>query len=110
VEVLDTFWWRARGLLGRASLPRDRAVVLPGCGSIHTFGMRFILDVIFFDTSGRVVRADFGVRPWRILRGGRNAKSVLEAASGRLLPSALQPGVRLRWLSESDDHASGIPI
>ena len=65
-----------RGLIGR----RDVALLLPRCRSVHTFGMRFALDLVWLDGAGRVVRIDRGVRPWRV-RSCRAARCVLELPS-----------------------------
>ena len=46
-EVMDGFGGRARGLLGRTGY--EGAMVLPRTRSVHTFGMRFPLDVAFCD-------------------------------------------------------------
>ncbi len=57
------------------------ALLLPGTRSIHTFGMRFALDLIWLDSDGNVVRVDRGVPPrrMRFCRGGR---SVIECNAG----------------------------
>lgn len=71
---------RAR-LLGLAWLPPpgDAAVLeLPGCRSVHTFGMRFALDLTWLDRDGRPLRVDLAVPPSRV-RWCRRAASVLEA-------------------------------
>jgi uncharacterized membrane protein (UPF0127 family) len=49
---------------------------------VHTFGMRFALDLIWLDRTGAVVRVDRDVAPRR-LRGCRRARAVLECAAGR---------------------------
>jgi uncharacterized membrane protein (UPF0127 family) len=67
---------RLRGLIGR----RDVALLLPRCRSVHTFGMRFALDLVWLDGGGRVVRIDRGVPPWRV-RSCRAARCVLELPS-----------------------------
>lgn len=67
-------------LLGLALLDRDRAgpgLLIPRCRSVHTFGMRFRLDVLFLDRGGRVVCRRAAVRPGRVLVE-RRAASVLE--------------------------------
>jgi len=70
---------RLTGLLGR----RDAAFALeiPRCRSVHTFGMRFALDLVWLDRGGEVVRIDLGVRPWRV-RSCRAARSVIELSAG----------------------------
>ena len=71
---------RLLGLIGRRSLAQGVAVEIPRCRSVHTFGMRFPLDLIWLDDERRVVRIDRAVPPWRI-RACRQARSVLEADS-----------------------------
>ena len=75
---------RLTGLVGRRSWPAGVALEIPRCRSVHTFGMRFAIDLVWLDTDRRVVRLDRGVPPWRV-RSCRRARSVLElrAASGR---------------------------
>ena len=54
---------RLVGLIGRRSLARGVALEIPRCRSVHTFGMRFPLDLVWLDNSRRVVRVDRGVPP-----------------------------------------------
>ena len=75
---------RASRLLGFALLRREEAgegLLIPKCRSVHTFGMRFPLDLLFLAEDGRVVRLDRAVPPWRIVRCPESA-SVLELPSG----------------------------
>jgi uncharacterized membrane protein (UPF0127 family) len=70
--------------LGLALLRRERAgpgLLLPGCGSVHTFGMRFPLDVVFLDDAERVVRVARAVPSCRVL-AARGAAAVLELPAG----------------------------
>ena len=62
----DTFRTRLRGLGLRASLPADEALLMPRCRSVHTFTMRFALDLIWLDSGGRVVRVDRAVARGRM--------------------------------------------
>ena len=71
---------RLLGLIGRRSLPAGVALEIPRCRSVHTFGMRFPLDLVWLDGERRVVRIDRAVRPWRV-RSCRQARSVLELDS-----------------------------
>jgi uncharacterized membrane protein (UPF0127 family) len=72
---------RLRGLAGLAGLPPGVALLLPDCRSVHTFGMRFALDLVWLGSDGGVVRVDRGVRPRR-LRTCLRAGAVLEVAAG----------------------------
>jgi uncharacterized membrane protein (UPF0127 family) len=68
---------RLTGLIGRRSWPAGVALEIPRCRSVHTFGMRFPLDLVWLDSDRRVVRVDRAVPPWRV-RWCRRARSVLE--------------------------------
>jgi uncharacterized protein len=70
-------------LLGLALLPRDRAgagLLIPRCRSVHTFGMRLRLDLLFLDAGGRVIDLRRGVPPGRFVRCP-GAVAVLELPS-----------------------------
>lgn len=79
-------WSRLRGLALRRR-PPGYALLLPGCRSVHTFGMRFRIDLVWLDRDGRVLRIDRAVPPWRV-RSCRHAAAVLEA--GRM-PTMVEP-------------------
>ena len=74
---------RAR-LLGlafmRAPPPPGHALLIPDCSSVHTFGMRFPLDVVFLDLRGRELRVERCVGQGRVL-SCRGAAAVLEIPS-----------------------------
>jgi uncharacterized membrane protein (UPF0127 family) len=72
---------RLRGLAGLRDLGAHIALHLPRTRSVHTFGMRFALDLVWLDDRGDVVRIDRDVAPRR-LRACRRARSVLEAPAG----------------------------
>lgn len=70
-------------LLGLALLSRGRAgagLLIPGCRSVHTFGMLFELDLLFLDRTGTVIDLRLGVRPGRVA-DCRGAAAVLELPS-----------------------------
>ena len=67
--------------------PRAAALLIPRCRSVHTFGMRFPLDLYWLDAGGEIVRVDRGVPPWRISRCGR-ARAVIETPSPVSRPGA----------------------
>jgi uncharacterized protein len=73
---------RAR-LLGLAWLDRERAgtgLLIPRCASVHTFGMRFALDLYFLDREGATLAIRREVPPRR-LAWCRGARAVLEIPS-----------------------------
>ena len=82
--------WRAR-LLGLAllrGLAPDCALLIPGCSCVHTFGMRFALDITFLDGKGRELSRRREVPPRRLVRH-RGAAAVVERASAaQALPTS----------------------
>lgn len=90
---------RNRGLLGRSSLPDDSALILAPCNSIHTFFMRFAIDVAFVDRDGHIRRARQALQPWRI-QAALHAFAVVELASGALERSDTRVGDRLYFAAE----------
>ena len=56
---------RNRGLLGRDDLPQGSALILAPCSSVHTWFMRFPIDVVFVTRSGEITKVRSAVGPWR---------------------------------------------
>jgi uncharacterized membrane protein (UPF0127 family) len=80
---------RAR-LLGLAFLDCEQAdggLLIPRCSSVHTFGMRFALDLVFLDAGGQPLAIRRGVAPCRVV-SHRGAAAVLELPAGAR-PSSL---------------------
>lgn len=89
VEVPVARGYRAR-LLGLAGIPPERAgagLLIPRCAAVHTFGMRFRLDLHFLDESGRPLLVRRAVPPRRFA-ACRGAAAVLELPAGQPPPVA----------------------
>ena len=102
VEWGSGSWRRARGLIGDAFLAKNRGLVLVPCRAIHTWFMRFALDLIFFSRDGRVVRTAVRVKPFRMVWGGPPAWGVMEMQSGWFPWSHLKEGDQLIFKSKED--------
>ncbi len=85
-----------RGLLGRRSLPLGRGLFIEPTWSVHTWFMRFPIDVVFLDRDLTVLEIRKDVRPWRMAARLR-ARSVLELASGECDRLRLDVGDRLAF-------------
>ena len=97
VDVADSFMSRLRGLLARPPLAEGQGLLLLECGSVHTFGMGYPIDVAFLDADGRVVRSMDDLEPYRLGLGGADAVHALELPAGRLRETGTVPGIRLDW-------------
>lgn len=90
-----SFAARLQGLIGRRCLNPDEALWLEPCNGIHTFGMRFPIDVITLDRSLRIVRLNRSVRPNRIVLPARNGCITIEAPTGTIDRCRLKEGDRV---------------
>ena len=70
-----------RGLLGRKELPSGEGILLRPAGSVHTFFMRFAIDVVFLSRDGEVLKVADRVPPWRTA-AAKGAKAVVELPAG----------------------------
>ena len=93
--VAESFAARMRGLLGRRALPAREGMLIRRESSVHTFFMRFAIDVVFLDADERVLRIDANVGPWR-LKACRGARSVLELAAGASAGLSVGDRIELR--------------
>lgn len=99
-RIADTFISRLRGLLGRKSLRADEALLISPAGTIHTFFMRFAIDVVFLQPDLTVLATREPVRPWRTA-GCRGARMVLELPAGACRRWRVRPGDRLELADRS---------
>jgi uncharacterized protein len=101
----DTPWTRLRGLLGRKELPADEGLLLSPSWSVHTWFMRFPIDVVYLDSDLTVLGIRESVKPWR-MTGWRGARSVLELPAGTCERRKLTQGERLTITEYEEDQAS----
>ncbi|MGZ4413623.1 MAG: DUF192 domain-containing protein [Gaiellaceae bacterium] len=85
-----------RGLLGYAELPPRAGVMLSPASSVHTFFMRFAIDIIFLDGDWTVLAVAERVVPFRVA-WKRGAAAVLELAAGEARRLEIAPGSRIAW-------------
>lgn len=94
IGVAGTFIDRLGGLLVRPRLQHGEGLLLRECSSIHMFGMRYAIDVVWLDSTGRILKCVQDLRPWRV-SACRGAYAVLELASGTIARLGLHPGLLL---------------
>jgi uncharacterized membrane protein (UPF0127 family) len=84
VSKADDYDSRTKGLLGRDGMDAGEGLWITRCPMIHTFFMRFAIDVLFLDKDLRVARVMEDVKPWRLSPWVLRARSVLELPGGSL--------------------------
>jgi uncharacterized protein len=87
---------RLRGLLGRDGLAQGEGLLLRPASSVHTFFMRFPIDVVFLDRALVVLGIADDVDPWRAA-SRRGAKAVLELPAGESSRRGLTVGDQLTF-------------
>ncbi|MFJ3900799.1 DUF192 domain-containing protein [Streptomyces sp. NPDC090025] len=98
LEVAASYRARRRGLLGRDGV--EGVLLLTPANSVHTFGMRFTIDVAYLDRSLTVLDV-VTMPPGRLGMPRLRGRHVLEAAGGAMTGWGLRPGVTVSVTSGS---------
>jgi uncharacterized protein len=91
---------RMKGLLGKEALAPGEALVITPCAAVHTFGMRYPIDVVFYDRSNRAVAAVPNLRPFRLTGWYPRAKGAIELPAGTLGSMPLDTGDQLEFYDD----------
>jgi hypothetical protein len=99
IEVADTSLTRLIGLLGRSGINPDCGLLIRPSSGVHTFGMRFPIDVVALDRALRVRAFWNNLRPWRTSDVSWKTHAILELPSGRLQACNLTIGDQLEIIT-----------
>jgi len=105
MELANTDAKRRKGLLGRDGLSSGGGMWICPCEAVHTFWMRFPIDLVYLDRKNRIRKLVSEVRPWR-LSGCLRAHSVIELPSGTIRATQTQPGDTLEFSAGSPGEVS----
>ena len=94
VRIARSLKSRLIGLLGTPVLAAGEGLWLSPCTSVHTFFMRYPIDVVFLDAQDRVLHC-VTLKPWRFSRWIPKACAVLELVAGQAAVAELHEGDRL---------------
>jgi uncharacterized protein len=78
------FFSRLKGLMFREKLDDDEGLLIVPCNSIHTFFMRFPIDLVFVNRDWSVVNEQRNIQPGKVVNPGNGAWAVLELKGGRI--------------------------
>jgi len=84
VKVADNLFTRMKGLLGKKELPTGNALLIKPCFSVHTFFMKFPIDVIFLNKDNQIIASVNNLSPNRMTRLYLQSLSVLELPPGTI--------------------------
>lgn len=82
VIIANSLFKRTKGLLGRKEFKTGQAIILKPCNSIHTFFMRFPIDVLFVSKDNRVIKAISRLKPFQLTYIYWNATFAIELPAG----------------------------
>lgn len=85
VRVADTFPDRFKGLMLKEEGDTQYVLAISPCKQVHTFFMRFPIDVVFCDKKGCVLEVHRHVEPWKVDKLVTRAYSAIEAPAGTFL-------------------------
>ena len=102
LEAAHTGPTRRRGLLGRDGLERGEGLWIAPCESVHTFFMRFPIDLVYLDRERRIKKARSAVGPWR-LSACLSAHSILELPAGTIRETQTERGDTLEIVA-AEEH------
>lgn len=108
VTIARRFHHRARGLLARQCPAAGTGLLIERCPSVHTWGMRYPIDVIFLDRHQRVLRIVEAVRPMR-MAWCRRATAVIETAPHQARALGISVGDVLSPSATDDKQCAGSP-
>lgn len=91
-EMADNFYKRLIGLTDRSVLAESEALILTPCNSIHTFGMKFMIDVVFLDSELKICHFISNMKKYRISAIMLSAKYVVELHAGLIDRLNIQMG------------------
>lgn len=103
--IADNWWSRTVGLLANSSLKQGEGLVIRPCSAIHSFGMRFAIDVLFLDKEGKVLKIKPNFLPFRLAIGRNNVYQVIELPVGKIEESSTKLG-DLITLEEDDSETN----
>ncbi len=93
IRIADNPLSRIVGLMFR-EVPEGDGLLLDPCNSIHTFFMRYSLDVVFLSKTNEVVKVIRNLPPWRVTKIYFYARRTLEVPAGKL-PDGIKEGDQL---------------
>lgn len=89
VKVADNFSDRLKGLMMKAEQNTHYVLAIAPCKQVHTFFMKFPIDVVFCDNNGYVLEVHRHVEPWKVDKLVSKAAVAIEAPAGTFLKNVM---------------------
>ena len=96
IEIVDKFVGKILGLMGRKDFRGYNGMLLTNANSIHTFFVKFPIDVLFLDKNYKVVKTVENLRPFWFSPIVFRAKHTLEIPKGSIKKQSLEEGDEIK--------------
>ncbi len=80
-KMADNFFLRSIGLILEKHFSEGKGLIIKPCCSIHTFFMKFNIDILFINKNNEIIALYENVKPWRILPIHATSSYVIELPS-----------------------------
>jgi hypothetical protein len=107
LEVADSGEKRNKGLLGRKELAPGGGLWIIPCESVHTFFMKFPIDLVYLDRKKQIKKLRNSVPAWR-LSACLSAHSILELPAGTIRSTQTDYGDTLEFSPAENSGAEGV--
>jgi uncharacterized membrane protein (UPF0127 family) len=102
VKMADSYFTRLVGLIGKSQMDENEGLLLKKCKSIHTIGMRYNLDLVFMDKTGKVLKCAEGIKPFRTA-SAKGAYYALELNQGVIQTQGIRVNEQLQLKVTGND-------
>lgn len=92
VKLANSFLLRTLGLIPKDSISLNEGLIIKPCCSIHTFFMKFNIDVLFVNQQNQIIALYEKVKPYRVLPIHPTSFYVIELASGIISAQNIKKG------------------
>jgi uncharacterized membrane protein (UPF0127 family) len=105
--IASTHWTRFRGLMATRAdqFPPGQGLWINPSHGVHTFAMRFPIDVVYLDRDRKVIHLEEDLKPWRMAAIRAKATSVIEVPTGAIQESQTTLGDQIDILQEHPIHS-----
>jgi len=92
------FFERLKGLMFKKDISEKEALIFENCKQIHTFFMKFNIDVIYLDKEFKVIKLEENVVPFRICKWVNKATYIIEIKSGLIKKKKIEIGDKIKFI------------
>lgn len=97
VRIANTFFKRFIGLLCDKKIEAHEGLLIDPCNQVHTFGMKFDIDVVFVSKSGEIIHTESQMTPGKVSPTIIKCQKVLELKSGTVEKKCIMNGKRIAF-------------